>query len=123
MEANQYFDRLATDPPAFWSLSWIADYPSPNDFLGILLGSGSTSNYSRWSSPEFDAAIRGAVSATDPALATSGYERAEAVVQRDVPVIPMSYTSGFALVRDGLLGAGQNGLGILRMGGLAWSGS
>lgn len=120
MEANQYFDRLATDPPAFWSLSWIADYPSPNDFLGLLLGTGSTSNYSRWSSPAFDEAIADAVSATDPGSAEAAYDRAQTVVQREVPVIPASYSAGYALVRDGLLGAGQNGLGIIRMAGLAW---
>ena len=28
---------------------------------------------------------------------------------------------GRTLSRDGLLGAGQNGLGILRMAGLAWA--
>ena len=120
MEANQYFDRLATDAPAFWSLSWIADYPSPNDFLGLLLGTGSTSNYSRWSSPAFDEAIADAVSATDPGSARAAYDRAQTVVQREVPVIPASYSAGYALVRDGLLGAGQNGLGIIRMAGLAW---
>jgi oligopeptide transport system substrate-binding protein len=120
MDSAQYFDRLAADPPPFWSLSWVADYPSPNDFLGILLGSGSSSNYSRWSSPEFDAAIDAAVSAPDPAAATAAYDRAQALVQRDIPVVPTSYTSGYALVREGLLGAGQNGLGILRLAGLAW---
>ena len=45
----------------------------------------------------------------------------EQVVQRDAPVIPVTYSSGWALARDGLLGAGQNGLGNLRMAGLAWA--
>ena len=27
-----------TDPPAMWSLGWVADYPGRNDFLGVLLG-------------------------------------------------------------------------------------
>ena len=48
------------------------------------------------------------------------YDRAEDVVQRDVPVIPMSYGAGWALSRDGLLGAAENGLGGLRLAGLAW---
>ena len=37
-----------TDPPAIWSLGWVADYPGRNDFLGVLLGTGSTNNYGRW---------------------------------------------------------------------------
>ena len=40
-----------------WFLSWVADYPGRNDFLGVLLGTGSANNYGRWSSPDFDAAI------------------------------------------------------------------
>lgn len=116
-----YFDRLATDPPAMWSLGWVADYPGRNDFLGVLLGTGATNNYGHWSSPTFDAAIAEAVSAIDPTVASAAYDRAEAVVRDDVPVVPVSYGPGWALSRTGLLGAGQNGLGIVRMAGLAWA--
>ena len=59
-----------------WSISWVADYPGPNDFLGVLLGTGSTANQGGWSSPEFDAAITDATSAADPAAATAAYARA-----------------------------------------------
>jgi oligopeptide transport system substrate-binding protein len=115
-----YFERLAADPPAMWALSWIADYPGPNDFLGLLLGSDSTSNYGHWSSPTFDAAIARAGAAADPTAARAAYDEAETAVQAEAPVIPLSYDSGFALARDGLLGASESGLGILRLAGLAW---
>jgi ABC-type oligopeptide transport system substrate-binding subunit len=116
-----YFDRLATEPPQMWTLGWVADYPGRNDFLGVLLGSGASSNYGRWSSTAFDAAIAEAGSATDPALASKAYDRAEGIVRDEVPVVPVTYSSGWALSRTGLLGATQNGLGIVRMAGLAWS--
>ncbi len=116
-----YFERLRSDPPAMWNLGWVADYPGRNDFLGILLGSASSNNYGHYSSPEFDAAIAAAGAATDEAAATAAYDEAETIIQRDVPVVPLSYGSGSALARTGLLGAGQNGLGILRMAGLAWA--
>jgi oligopeptide transport system substrate-binding protein len=103
-----------------WSLDWVADYPGQNDFLGVLLGSGQSNNYGRWSSDEFDTAITDAGATTDPAEANAAFDRAQAVVQRDVPVIPITYAGGWALSRDGLLGAGENGLGILRVAGLAW---
>jgi oligopeptide transport system substrate-binding protein len=115
-----YFQRLNTDPPQIWSLSWIADYPGPNDFLGVLLGSDASNNYGRWSSAEFDAAIADAGAATDPADIRAAYDRAEQVVQRDVPVVPVTYGTGWALSRPDLLGADQNGLGSIRMAGLAW---
>lgn len=121
MEYAPYFRRLSADPPAFWSLAWVADYPGPNDFLGLLLGTGSSNDYGRWSSPEFDAAIAQAGAATDPAAIRAAFDTAESIVQRDVPVVPVSYGAGYALARDGLLGATETGLGILRMAGLAWA--
>jgi ABC-type transport system substrate-binding protein len=120
MDFESYFARLDTDPPAMWFLSWVADYPGRNDFLGVLLGGGSANNYGGWASPDFDAAIADAAAATDPTEAAAAFDRAEDVVQRDVPVIPMSYGTGWALSRDGFLGAGQNGLGSVRFAGLAW---
>jgi oligopeptide transport system substrate-binding protein len=117
-----YFARLESDPPQMWALSWIADYPGRNDFLGVLLRTGSSNNYGRWSSAEFDAAIAAAGAATDEAEASAAYDRAEDIVQRDAPVIPVTYSGGWALSREGLLGAGQNGLGSLRFAGLDWAG-
>lgn len=121
MAFDEYFDRLDQDPPQMWFLSWVADYPGRNDFLGVLLGSASNNNYGRWSSAEFDAAIADAGATTDPATANGAYDRAESIVQRDAPVIPVSYGTGWALSRDGLLGAGQNGLGMLRFAGMDWA--
>ncbi len=121
MDFGAYIDRLATDPPDIWNLSWVADYPGPNDFLGVLLGTGSTANEGRWSNADFDAAIADAGAAATAADATAAYARAMAIVRDQAPVVPVSYGTSFSLVRDGLLGASQNGLGIMRLAGLAWS--
>jgi oligopeptide transport system substrate-binding protein len=120
MDFDEYFDRLDTDPPQMWFLSWVADYPARNDFLGVLLRSDSVNNYGHWASPEFDAALAEAGSTTDPTAVRAAFDKAEGIIQRDVPVIPMSYGTGWALAKAGLLGAGQNGLGSMRLAGLAW---
>ncbi len=116
-----YFDRLATNPPQMWALGWVADYPGRNDFLGVLLGTGASANYGRWSSAPFDAAIAEAGSATDAAAVSAAFDTAEGIVRDEVPVVPVAYGPGWALSRTGLLGATQNGLGIVRMAGLAWA--
>ena len=121
MAFGPYTERLLGDPPAMWSLAWVADYPGRNDFLGVLLGTGATNNYGRWSSAPFDRAIAEAGSTTDEAAMAAAYDRAEAIVRDEVPVVPLTYGAGWALVREGLLGAGQNGLAIIRMAGLAWA--
>jgi oligopeptide transport system substrate-binding protein len=118
---DAHFARLHSDPPPMWSLGWVADYPGQNDFLGVLLQTGSSNDYGRWSSAEFDAAIDAALAARDPAGVRAGFTTALEVIRRDVPVVPLSYGSGWALSRTGLLGASENGLGILRFAGLAWA--
>jgi len=115
-----FFERLQDDPPQIFSMGWVADYPGPNDFLGILLGSGTSNNYGRWSSGAFDQAVADALAATDSAATRSAFDRAEGIVRDEAPTIPLTYDVGWSLARGGLLGAYDNGLGIIRMAGLAW---
>jgi oligopeptide transport system substrate-binding protein len=117
---GDYFGRLEVDPPNIWSMGWVADYPGPNDFLGILLGTGSSNNYGGWSSAAFDAAIADALETADPAAARAAFDRAEDIVRDEAPVVPLSYDVEWTLARTGLLGAHENGMGIVRMAGLAW---
>jgi ABC-type transport system substrate-binding protein len=119
-ELDAHFDRLHLDPPSMWTLGWVADYPGANDFLGVLLETGSSNNYGGWSSAAFDRAIGEALATQDSDAALMAYERALDVVRDEVPVVPVAYGDGWALSRDGLLGAGQNGLQIIRLAGLAW---
>jgi ABC-type oligopeptide transport system substrate-binding subunit len=118
---DDHLGEIATNAPGMWVTGWIADYIGPNDFLGVLLESDSSNNYGRWVSASFDQAVADALSSRDPATAQAAYERALAEIQRDVPVIPLYGSTDFALSRDGLLGAGGNGLGIPRMAGMAWA--
>lgn len=118
---SDFYSHLATDPPMMWELGWIADYPGPNDFLGVLLGTGSASNPGRWSSTTFDQAVDDALRAPDQAGAQAGFERALGIVQGDVPAVPLAYADSWALSRTGLLGAGENGLGFKRFASLAWA--
>jgi oligopeptide transport system substrate-binding protein len=115
-----FFDRLTTDPPQIFSMGWVADYPGPNDFLGILLGSEASNNYGRWKSAPFDKAIADALAARDPAAARAAFDTAEGIVRDEAPTIPLTYDVSWSLAQSGLQGAYDNGLGIIRMAGLAW---
>ena len=114
-------DRINSSPPNLWIAGWIADFVGPNDFLGVLLESDSSNNDGHWSSAAFDEAIAEALSTRDPLAAEAAYERAMAEVRDEVPVVPLFHSTDWALAREGLLGAADNGLGILRMPGLAWA--
>ena len=118
---DDHLGRISTDPPNLWISGWVADYPGPNDFLGVLLESDSTENKGGWVSPAFDQAIAEALATRDPAQAEAAFERALAEIQDEVPVVPLYVSTDWSLSRDGLLGAGGNGMGILRMAGMAWA--
>ena len=122
MDFDAYTNRLERDPPDIWALTWVADYPSPNDFLGVLLRSGSTANYGRWRNADFDDAIGRATSARSADEAASGYREALELVRDEAPLVPVSYGVDWRLSRTDLLGATPNGMGILRVAGLAWAG-
>ena len=116
-----FFDRLEDDPPQIFAMGWVADYPGANDFLGILLGTGASNNYGRWTSKPFDDAVATALSAADAGAARAAFDTAEGIVRDEVPAIPLTYDVSWSLARTGLLGAYDNGMGILRMAGLAWA--
>ena len=120
LQGAGFFDRLQADPPQMFAMGWVADYPGPNDFLGILLGTGASNNYGRWSSAPFDEAIATALATSDPVAARTAFDTAEGIVRDEAPTIPLTYDVGWSLARSGLLGAYENGLGIIRMAGLAW---
>ena len=58
---------------------------------------------------------------TDPAAAAAAFDRAEGIVRDEAPVVPFYYSTSWWLSRDGLLGAGENGLGFIRLAGLDWA--
>jgi ABC-type oligopeptide transport system substrate-binding subunit len=122
VEAGDFYNnQLLTDAPAFWQMGWVADYPGANDFLGLLLGSGQTNNFAGWSNSEFDADISSALSATDQTTSQQAFDKAQAVVKDQAPVIPVDYSSSYTLVARGLLGALPNSQGLVRYAGMSWA--
>lgn len=121
MPFGEFTARLDEDPPQMWQLGWAADFPHPHDFLGLLLESGSANNVGGWSNAAFDEALDAAASTDDPAEQTALYEEAQRIVGDQVPLIPLEYPEDWRLGRDGLLGAVDTGLGIIRYAGLEWA--
>jgi oligopeptide transport system substrate-binding protein len=112
---------LAADTPAMWTLAWSADYPHANDFLGLLLRSGSSANMGGWSDAEYDSLIDAAAATDDAAAQEQLYHAAQSIVREQAPVIPLDYGSRWWLSREGLRGAQLSGVGIQRHADLAWA--
>lgn len=122
MDFEDYIARLEEpDRPRLWTLSWIADYPHAHDFLGLLLETGSASNVGDWSNAAYDAAIEAAAAEKDPVAQAGHYAAAQSILLEEAPVIPVDYGGSWSLSRDGLLGALESGVGLVRFAGLDWA--
>ncbi|NYI42285.1 peptide ABC transporter substrate-binding protein [Demequina lutea] len=78
---------------------WQADYPSLFNFLGPLYGTGAGSNDGKYSSAEFDALLKQGSAESDPVKANVIFQKAQEVLFKDLPAIPLWYsnvTGGYA---------------------------
>lgn len=67
---------------------WIADYLDPGSFLEVWETQGGN-NPTGWSSPAYDALLEQARHEVDPAARLALLARAEALLNEDLPVIPL----------------------------------
>ncbi len=77
--------------------SWVGDYADPMTFLDLWT-SRSGNNYTGWSSSAYDQLIFQASHATEPEARRAFFQRAEALLLEESPVIPIyHYTHVFLL--------------------------
>lgn len=72
---------------------WQADYPGKYNFLAPLYGTGAGSNDTDYSSAEFDGLLQQAASASSNEEANSILDKAQEVLFKDLPVIPLWYSN------------------------------
>ncbi|KAB8180713.1 peptide ABC transporter substrate-binding protein [Microbispora catharanthi] len=68
---------------------WQMDYPHIENFLNPLYKTGASSNDGLYSNKDLDKKLHEADTATDPAQANALYQEAEAMLQQDMPAIPL----------------------------------
>jgi oligopeptide transport system substrate-binding protein len=74
-----------------WRLGWVMDYPSMQNYLENLHGTGAGSNYSTYSNPEVDDLLAQGKSAGSGEEAISFYQQADDLIIEDLPIIPLWY--------------------------------
>lgn len=75
---------------------WQMDYPSIENFLSPLYQTGASSNDGEYSNPAFDAKLKEAAAATDPAKSQELYQEAEKMLADGMPAIPLWYPKATA---------------------------
>ncbi|MER3495898.1 MAG: hypothetical protein C4320_03285, partial [Armatimonadota bacterium] len=98
---------------AFAFLNWIADYADPENFLSFLLRTDSGVNFDHWSNAEFDALTERADAGSVAENRASLYLKAEGIVLRELPRLPLYFGQDQVLVSRRVRGLRSNALGLM----------
>ena len=85
----KYLKRLRDGRHGIYRLGWIAEYPTPDVFLGSLFESDAPDNHSSYGSKRVDRLLRKARRTRDEVKRVSAYRKAEKLIMRGIPVIPI----------------------------------
>jgi peptide/nickel transport system substrate-binding protein/oligopeptide transport system substrate-binding protein len=109
----QYNQGLSKKIFPAYELTWVADFPDPEDFLWNLFASDSPDNYSEYANPTFDALLNQAAATQDVDERAALYAKAEAVLLGDNVVLPLSHDVSYTLMKPWVKGLDITPLGML----------
>jgi len=96
---SDYLQALDKNQLAMFDISWIADYPDPENFMDVLLRSKSGENHTAYANPEIDALFDKAATETDDQKRWSFYREAEKRILTDSPIIPIYHNTQSMLIK------------------------
>lgn len=83
--------------------AWIGDYVDPNTFLSLIT-SDNGNNHSNWGDETFDNLIRQAGIEQDPKNRNELFQKAEAILMDEMPVIPIYFYVRSTLIDESVQG-------------------
>ncbi|MEK6555209.1 MAG: peptide ABC transporter substrate-binding protein [Bdellovibrionota bacterium] len=99
-EWKSYNGVLQADAPQMYRMAWIADFPDPDNFFGLIT-SDSENNHTNWSNPKFDELVKKGVSVGNPVERKKIYDEAQKILtETDVPVVPIYSYVNHQMVSD-----------------------
>jgi peptide/nickel transport system substrate-binding protein len=114
-----YLEKLGKGEHEAALMGWIGDNGDPDNFLYTLLDSDNTnkpaaSNYCFYRNAEVHKRLIAAKRTTDRNQRTKLYEEAQAIIQQDVPIIPLFHSTQMVAFRKGISGFHLNPTGMKR---------
>ena len=86
------------------SEGWCADYPDPENFADVLFHTGNAMNQGNYSNPDLDTILEEARVEKDPVKRIEMYQQAEKIIINDSPVIFLTHSNSYVLVKPYLQG-------------------
>ena len=84
-----FVSLLTTNKAPVFIYAWYADFPDPDNFLGVLFHSKSKYNYMNYNNPEVDRLLDKAKTERDYLKRMEMYRKIEGIVLEDAPIVPM----------------------------------
>ena len=101
LQFPEYLDTLgenkSTGP---YRLGWLMDFPSMVNYLKPIYFTGAPTNYSAYSSDEFESLVDKGSSAESQDDAVASYTEAEELLLEDMPIIPVYYGEELYIYSD-----------------------
>jgi ABC-type oligopeptide transport system substrate-binding subunit len=91
----EYRTRLLAGTPSLYRMSWVADYPDPDNYLRLAL----RQPYSRWHNDRFEQLLESARRMTDPAERMKFYQAADRLLMDEAGLIPLTYERYHGLLK------------------------
>jgi oligopeptide transport system substrate-binding protein len=102
-EEKVYFDSRRQMNYEICRSTWIGDYNDPNSFLNIWV-SANGNNQTGWASPEYDRLIAEAEKTADQAARHAAFQKAEAILLEEAPILPVYFYTHAFLVQPSVKG-------------------
>jgi oligopeptide transport system substrate-binding protein len=102
-EEKVYFDSRTQMNYQVIRSTWIGDYVDPNSFLDLWVTNG-TNNQTGWSNAEYDRLIAEASRTGDQAVRYAAFQKAEAILLDEAPILPVYFYTHAFLIRPNVKG-------------------
>ena len=113
-EWSTFLRRLGQGEHQSVLLGWSADHPDPDNFLTPLLSCNSAetgSNRAFWCEQEFDSLLKQALTTDNVNERKHLYLQAQAIFQRDLPLLPLAHSKRFQARNEQVKGKILNAFG------------
>jgi oligopeptide transport system substrate-binding protein len=99
LDPNFFIYNLKAEKDQMFDMGWVADYPSPQDFLDVLFHTGVDNNFAEYSNPAVDSILDAAGVEPDMARSLAMYRQAEQMLVDDAAMLPLYFGKNYVLVK------------------------
>lgn len=116
MDGSTLREMAAKGEINLWRASWIADYPDPENYLGLFYSGNippNGANRMRYAHPRYDSLFEAALKTTDDSLRTTLNYAMENQMLSDAPVILLYYDKILRILSPDISGLETNAMNML----------